>query len=158
MSAPPPQYDPNQTGAPVPQYGAPPQQGYSPQGYQPPEGYQQQQYQQPAGYQQQPYAQQPYQGMPQQPMAQGYPTQPVGYAQPVGYQQPVYAQPLQGQTTTVTAVQVTGGSCSGGGNHFIVEDFTCCGVCLAIFFFPIGVLCCLVMRERRCPKCGMRFG
>ena len=38
------------------------------------------------------------------------------------------------------------------------DDFTCLGVCCAIFCFPIGILCCLAMRQRRCPNCGAVFG
>lgn len=34
------------------------------------------------------------------------------------------------------------------------DEFTCCGIVLAILFFPIGLLCCYVMREKRCSNCG----
>lgn len=53
---------------------------------------------------------------------------------------------------------MVGGCPAGGGAHCIVEDFTPCGICLGIVFFPIGLLCCMVMRERRCTKCGANFG
>ncbi|CAF2903314.1 unnamed protein product [Rotaria sp. Silwood2] len=33
-------------------------------------------------------------------------------------------------------------------------EFTCLGLCCAIFFFPIGILCCLALRQRRCNFCG----
>jgi len=33
-------------------------------------------------------------------------------------------------------------------------DFTFLGLCCAIFFFPIGILCCLAFRQRRCNFCG----
>lgn len=32
--------------------------------------------------------------------------------------------------------------------------YTCFGVCLAIFFFPLGLLCCLACKDRRCSNCG----
>lgn len=35
--------------------------------------------------------------------------------------------------------------------------FTCCGICLGIAFFPIGLLCCLAMRQKRCIGCGLIF-
>ena len=38
------------------------------------------------------------------------------------------------------------------------DDFTCLGVLCAILFFPIGILCCLAMRQRRCAHCGALFG
>ena len=40
----------------------------------------------------------------------------------------------------------------------LVEDYDGCGICLAIFFFPIGILCCLAMRKKRCTNCRSRFG
>ncbi|XP_055711588.1 brain protein I3 [Phlebotomus papatasi] len=37
------------------------------------------------------------------------------------------------------------------------EDYTCCGICCAIFLFPIGILCCLCMKNKRCRNCGAQF-
>lgn len=37
------------------------------------------------------------------------------------------------------------------------EEFTCCGICCAIFFFPFGLLCCLCMRDKVCSNCNARF-
>jgi len=37
------------------------------------------------------------------------------------------------------------------------DDFTCLGILLAIWFFPLGILCCLALRQRRCPNCGATF-
>jgi hypothetical protein len=95
----------------------------------------------------QPYAQYPAQG-PQ-------PAYPVQYAPQGAYpqQQGVYAQPYIATpaTTIITAVQYGCPSC---GCPNVVEDFSCLGVCLAIVFFPIGILCCLVMRDQRCANCG----
>ncbi len=36
-------------------------------------------------------------------------------------------------------------------------EFTCMGLCCAIFCFPIGILCCLALRQRRCNFCGAIF-
>ncbi|XP_011634475.1 brain protein I3 [Pogonomyrmex barbatus] len=38
------------------------------------------------------------------------------------------------------------------------DDYTCLGLLCAIFFFPIGILCCLLLRTRRCSNCGAYFG
>ncbi|XP_037070315.1 brain protein I3-like [Pollicipes pollicipes] len=38
------------------------------------------------------------------------------------------------------------------------DDFSCLGIFCAIFFFPLGILCCLATRQRRCPNCGAIFG
>merc|ERR1739842_266945 len=64
-------------------------------------------------------------------------------------QQPmVAAQPAQ--------VVLVGGcpSCKAG---VLQEDFTCCGICLGICFFPIGLLCCFLMKEKKCTNCGAKF-
>lgn len=37
------------------------------------------------------------------------------------------------------------------------DDYTCCGICCAIFFFPIGILCCLALKNKRCTNCGAQF-
>jgi hypothetical protein len=55
------------------------------------------------------------------------------------------------------AGQVEPGNCPEGGNHFVVEKYTGCGICLAFCFFPIGILCCLGMAEKKCAKCLMRL-
>lgn len=38
------------------------------------------------------------------------------------------------------------------------DDFTCLGILCAIFFFPLGLLFCFALRQRRCPNCGATFG
>jgi len=38
------------------------------------------------------------------------------------------------------------------------DDYSCLGIFCAIFFFPLGILCCLATRQRRCPNCGAIFG
>ncbi|KAJ3114694.1 hypothetical protein HDU96_001788 [Phlyctochytrium bullatum] len=47
--------------------------------------------------------------------------------------------------------------CAAGGIHAITDEFTCCGITLAILFFPIGLVCCFLMKEKKCQKCGARF-
>ncbi|DAZ97708.1 TPA: hypothetical protein N0F65_009607 [Lagenidium giganteum] len=32
-------------------------------------------------------------------------------------------------------------------------DFSCCGICCGVCFFPIGLICCFMMREKRCANC-----
>ena len=105
---------------------------------------------------------------------------PAGYAQPtvvqtgvVGYQQPAR-----------TTVVVAGGNCPNCRvswrplNKFSVnvaigstckwlcplqvgmmhEQFSCCGILLAIIFFPLGIICCLMMRIQVCSNCGTVVG
>uniref|UniRef100_A0A182P8A7 Membrane protein BRI3 n=1 Tax=Anopheles epiroticus TaxID=199890 RepID=A0A182P8A7_9DIPT len=37
------------------------------------------------------------------------------------------------------------------------DDYSCLGIFCAIFFFPIGILACLALRNRRCTNCGAQF-
>jgi len=90
--------------------------------------------------------------------AGSYQQGPPGY-RPYPGQQPSY---MQGTTTTVMvqpqpSVIVVGG-CPACRVGVLEDDFTCLGVCCAILFFPLGILCCLAMRQRRCPNCGAVFG
>jgi len=34
------------------------------------------------------------------------------------------------------------------------DDYSCLGICLAIFCFPIGIICCLACKNKRCSNCG----
>ncbi|XP_038069150.1 brain protein I3-like [Patiria miniata] len=88
---------------------------------------------------------------------QGYQTgAPPGYQQvtgapPAGY---IPAQPIRVTSTNVVVV----GGCPACRIGILEDDFTLLGVCCAILFFPLGILCCLAMRQRRCPNCGAVFG
>eukprot|EP01122_Echinamoeba_exundans_P003949 TRINITY_DN13994_c0_g1_i1.p1 TRINITY_DN13994_c0_g1~~TRINITY_DN13994_c0_g1_i1.p1 ORF type:complete len:114 (+),score=19.74 TRINITY_DN13994_c0_g1_i1:105-446(+) len=107
------------------------------------------QYDQPAavGYQQ------PMYGQPGAAVVTSYgPTQPPMQTTTtqVTYQQPVMVQPVQPQTTVV----VVGAGCPHCNRGVMQENFTCPGICLGILCFPIGLVCCFLMRERRCTACG----
>ncbi|GFS01025.1 brain protein I3 [Elysia marginata] len=81
-----------------------------------------------------------------------YPLQQPGYppSSNVSSYQTNYVYPTQ-------SVVLVGGcpSCRAG---VLEDDFTCLGVLCAIMCFPIGILCCLAMRQRRCSACGAVFG
>ncbi|CAF3483213.1 unnamed protein product [Rotaria sp. Silwood1] len=64
-----------------------------------------------------------------------------------------YPYALGSQPPTVIVL----GGCPACKVGMLETDFTCLGVCCAIFFFPIGLLCCLAMRRRRCQFCGAIF-
>ncbi|XP_012216504.1 membrane protein BRI3 [Linepithema humile] len=38
------------------------------------------------------------------------------------------------------------------------DDYTCLGLLCAILFFPFGILCCMLLKTRRCSNCGAYFG
>ncbi|XP_048846789.1 brain protein I3-like [Brienomyrus brachyistius] len=69
-------------------------------------------------------------------------------------QQPSY-------TNTYTIIQpsvVVVGGCPACRVGVLEDDFTCLGLLCAIFFFPIGIIFCFALRQRRCPNCGATFG
>ncbi|XP_048759153.1 brain protein I3-like isoform X2 [Ostrea edulis] len=83
-----------------------------------------------------------------------------GYNQPAypasgqpGYQQQYGVVVQQQPATQVVLV----GGCPACRMGVLEEDYTCLGVLCAILFFPLGILCCLAMRQRRCPNCGAVF-
>ncbi|XP_030753466.1 brain protein I3 [Sitophilus oryzae] len=49
------------------------------------------------------------------------------------------------------------GACPACRVGVLQDDFTCLGVLCAIFFFPLGLLCCLALREKKCRNCGATF-
>lgn len=53
---------------------------------------------------------------------------------------------------------VTVGGCPACRVGVLEDDFTCLGILCALLFFPIGILCCLAMRSKRCSNCGAYFG
>ncbi|XP_040297766.1 brain protein I3 [Bufo bufo] len=90
-----------------------------------------------------------------QPPPYPYPTG-TGYIAPPHTTYPSTYTIIQ-QPAATTSVVVVGGcpACRVG----VLEDsFTCLGIFCAIFFFPIGILFCLALRQRRCPNCGATFG
>ncbi|GLD65405.1 brain protein I3 [Lates japonicus] len=54
-----------------------------------------------------------------------------------------------------TSVCVSRPACRVG---VLEDDFTCLGILCAIFFFPLGILFCFALRQRRCPNCDATFG
>ncbi|XP_022085046.1 brain protein I3-like [Acanthaster planci] len=88
--------------------------------------------------------------------AQGYPPNP-NYPPPQGY--PSQPPPATQVTVSQPATQVVVvGNCPVCHAGALVDQFTTCGILLAIFFFPLGVICCLMMKERVCSHCNAHFG
>ncbi|XP_041134272.1 brain protein I3-like [Polyodon spathula] len=88
-----------------------------------------------------------------------YYTGDQGCAQPAAAMPPVAQQPNCSNTYTIIqpSVVVVGG-CPACRVGVLEDDFTCLGILCAIVFFPIGILFCLALRQRRCPNCGATFG
>ncbi|XP_053327462.1 brain protein I3 [Spea bombifrons] len=110
------------------------------------------------------HGQQNYGTIPGAPAAPpGYHPPPLPYATGTGFVAPsqsTYPSTytiIQQPAATTTSVVVVGGcpACRVG----VLEDsFTCLGLFCAIFFFPLGILFCFMLRQRRCPNCGATFG
>ncbi|KAJ8363850.1 hypothetical protein SKAU_G00126810 [Synaphobranchus kaupii] len=81
-----------------------------------------------------------------------------GYPQTSAHMPPVSQPPNSGGTYTIVqpSVVVVGG-CPACRVGVLEDDFTCLGILCAIVFFPIGILFCLALRQRRCPNCGATF-
>ncbi|XP_031830000.1 membrane protein BRI3 isoform X2 [Nomia melanderi] len=60
-------------------------------------------------------------------------------------------------STDSTNIAVVGG-CPACRVGIMEDDFTCLGLLCAIFCFPIGIICCLLLKTRRCSNCGAYFG
>lgn len=91
-----------------------------------------------------------------------YPPPPPGYT-PYGTAPPpppgsAYV-PNYGATTVIIQPPIVAvGACPACRVGILEDDFTCLGILCAIFFFPLGILCCLALKNRRCSNCGAMFG
>ncbi|KAF7221060.1 membrane protein BRI3 [Nothobranchius furzeri] len=71
---------------------------------------------------------------------------------------PATQQPYAGSYTIIQPSVVVVGGCPACRVGVLEDDFTCLGILCAIFFFPLGILFCFALRQRRCPNCGATFG
>ncbi|XP_063363494.1 membrane protein BRI3-like [Cydia amplana] len=87
------------------------------------------------------------------------PPPPPGYT-PYGAAPPNTAYlPNYGATTVIIPPQIIAvNACPACRVGILEDDFTCLGILCAIFFFPLGILCCLALKNRRCSNCGAMFG
>ncbi|KAL7734671.1 hypothetical protein ACLKA6_010968 [Drosophila palustris] len=61
------------------------------------------------------------------------------------------------QPAALPAEIIVIGGCPSCRIGYLEDTFSPLGLCCAIFFFPVGILCCLAMREKRCSNCGATF-
>ncbi|XP_068192372.1 membrane protein BRI3 [Antennarius striatus] len=87
------------------------------------------------------------------------PPPPYGQVYPSAQMSPAVAQqPYAGTYTIIQPSVVVVGGCPACRVGVLEDDFTCLGILCAIFFFPLGLLFCFALRQRRCPNCGATFG
>ena len=65
---------------------------------------------------------------------------------------PVTFQPKAQNQPQVVMIQQ--GNCHNCQVGFMSKEFTCCGICCGVFFFPLGLICCFAMQEYKCQSCG----
>ncbi|XP_011304774.1 brain protein I3 [Fopius arisanus] len=86
----------------------------------------------------------------------------VSWQPPPGYYpSPSVPVPSYGTTTTTTVIVpeiILVGACPACRVGVLEDDYTCLGLFCAIFFFPLGIFCCLLLKNRRCSNCGAYFG
>ncbi|KAL0822743.1 hypothetical protein ABMA28_004757 [Loxostege sticticalis] len=91
-----------------------------------------------------------------------YPPPPPGYT-PYGTAPPpppgTGYVPNYGATSIIIQPPIIAvGACPACRVGILEDDFTCLGILCAILFFPLGILCCLALKNRRCSNCGAMFG
>ncbi|XP_044748299.1 brain protein I3-like [Coccinella septempunctata] len=98
------------------------------------------------------------------------PPAPQGYPYPQQQWQPAPNAPYPSYGTTTVPPQPTAttvvipqpeviivGGCPACRIGVLEDNYGLCALCCAIAFFPAGILCCLLMKERRCSHCGAIF-
>ncbi|CAG9793721.1 unnamed protein product [Diatraea saccharalis] len=99
---------------------------------------------------------------PQQGANTSYPPPPPGYT-PYGTIPPpppgtTYVPNYGATSIIIQPPIITVGACPACRVGILEDDFTCLGILCAILFFPLGILCCLALKNRRCSNCGAMFG
>ncbi|ALC42302.1 CG12012, partial [Drosophila busckii] len=67
----------------------------------------------------------------------------------------IVVQPMPPLTRTAEIIVI--GGCPSCRIGVLEDSFSVLGLCCAIVFFPVGILCCLAMREKHCTNCGTTF-
>ncbi|CAH4028844.1 unnamed protein product [Pieris brassicae] len=95
---------------------------------------------------------------PQPAYQSPYPPPPPGY-RPYNAPSNQPYLPNYGATNIIIPPAIIAvGACPACRVGILEDDFTCLGILCAILFFPLGILCCLALKNRRCSNCGAMFG
>ncbi|XP_076756856.1 membrane protein BRI3 [Xylocopa sonorina] len=88
-------------------------------------------------------------------------TPPPGYYPSTGANYNSNYVPSYGSTQATTVIMpeiILVGGCPACRVGIMEDDFTCLGLLCAILFFPLGIICCLLLKTKRCSNCGAYFG
>lgn len=88
---------------------------------------------------------------PDYPTQQPPPGAPDVVTKPIGYG--TISQPSIAVPTEIIIIN----GCPACRIGVLEDDYTCLGICCAIFLFPLGILCCLALKNKRCTNCGAQF-
>ncbi|XP_032671865.1 brain protein I3 isoform X2 [Odontomachus brunneus] len=61
-------------------------------------------------------------------------------------------------TTVIVPEIILVGGCPACRVGVMEDDYTFLGLLCAILFFPIGLICCMLLKTKRCSNCGAYFG
>lgn len=103
----------------------------------------------------------PYTPKPPPPHAGELPPGYQPYTGPAPPPQWQYGPPNYGATAVTVQPAVVFqavGACPACRIGILEDDYTCLGIFCAIFFFPLGIIACLLLKNRRCSNCGAYFG
>lgn len=99
-----------------------------------------------------------YSPYPTQPPPQQIINKPIHPSVPIDYGATGSVNPMNPSSNVVITTQIIRiNGCPACRIGVLEDDYTCCGICCAIFFFPLGILCCLAMKNKRCTNCGAQF-
>jgi len=69
-----------------------------------------------------------------------------------------YGATITDQPVTVPVTQVILiGGCPACRVGILEDSYSLLGIICAILFFPLGILCCLALKDKRCSNCGASF-
>ncbi|KZC08804.1 PREDICTED: brain protein I3 [Dufourea novaeangliae] len=86
---------------------------------------------------------------------------PPGYYPNTGASNSCNNIPSYGSTQSTTILVpdiILVGTCPACRVGILEDDYTCLGLLCAILFFPLGLICCMMLKSRRCSNCGAYFG
>jgi len=83
-----------------------------------------------------------------------YPILPTAPPDQGGHNYGTISEVTQSQPVNQIIVTLPSNACPICRIGLLEDDYSCLGICLAIVCFPIGILCCLACKNKRCSNCG----